>query len=930
MIRLVLAIASMLFCCDVVAVAGPSETVVQRIKDRATAAYIGGMDAEARAISLAARAVMSLRYGPDLPHCETENIYPVLQQVRRAEFEQPNDEASALLNLLAELLRHERPVVRDSAAYVIAEIGPAAVTLATNLEADDWSESAWVEYAWDRVNCEEPSFGLEAKSLPATLGGALTKNPPGIDERVAHLEEVAKLVKIPGLRWPGGFFADWVGYWTDASQPRLAAADINEAVVRSSSSIATIAAVAADQQTDPSLRLDLIRMLGRLKALATNAEPILAELAGTVDSEVSRMAANALIEMGSERAGVGYEAILTREQALTLNFSLFRSICDWKTGSVSPVLHGLLIDRLDTRYSWSDARQVVDVLGCLPGPRTEAALRSALQHPSWEIQRGVAIQLGALQPLQAVTIRALEALATEHWSVVVRGFAAQALDAGAGTVGIEKHTLSKSILNCGRYCPVDHGLSRCGSDTDLVDGLYSSPSLGEFQVQWQRARRHPRPAGFPVEVPAGSLTDRGTSGYLKVEGGWLYGIDNWGWGGGLGFVSSDGKQQQIGDWGEYGAGVIATPHFGPVALGGMSFHDGGSLAQFVEGAEGWSIRHTLGLPNRPWGWAFAPDGTLLVADPYNAVAIHKDLRIEPLSCPAAAAENLSDLTLLGLAAQSNDAPMPARYASAEQEILRQTQLLGTFSEAYQDAAMLSAEHAAEERLNLLKNYLELVDDLALIYLLSSRADEGHALLADVRRAHPQWASNSWIFLAASVSDVPALETTIRDVGSARAGESDAQVLIMAAHVGGDFERSVALARQGEIPWANHVLVGSGAASGRAYRELLVGLSTGSFDSSLPAPALQDPSSWPTPILAHLRDEIDESGLARFCLRRDGSIDREKLAEALYFTGVRARQLGNDALAERHYAEFLALGMVDLMEHTAILISSLNLPSLRDH
>ena len=41
----------------------------------------------------------------------------------------------------------------------------------------------------------------------------------------------------------------------------------------------------------------------------------------------------------------------------------------------------------------------------------------------------------------------------------------------------------------------------------------------------------------------------------------------------------------------------------------------------------------VALPSPPWGWAFAPNGTLLVADPYEAVAVLKDGSIESLACP---------------------------------------------------------------------------------------------------------------------------------------------------------------------------------------------------------------------------------------------------------------------------------------------------------
>jgi hypothetical protein len=83
------------------------------------------------------------------------------------------------------------------------------------------------------------------------------------------------------------------------------------------------------------------------------------------------------------------------------------------------------------------------------------------------------------------------------------------------------------------------------------------------------------------------------------------------------------------------AAFIVESRLGTTLLGQDVFDggEGGLLAALERKPDGgWSYRILLELPSEAFGHAFAPDGTLLVKDPYGAVAITSERRIVPLAC----------------------------------------------------------------------------------------------------------------------------------------------------------------------------------------------------------------------------------------------------------------------------------------------------------
>lgn len=122
--------------------------------------------------------------------------------------------------------------------------------------------------------------------------------------------------------------------------------------------------------------------------------------------------------------------------------------------------------------------------------------------------------------------------------------------------------------------------------------------------------------------------------FLRVRGGWLFSTDLWHYNGELGFVSDAGRVERFAPRAAHAAFIIET-RLGTTLLGEDLFEGGtgGVLAVVQRGDDGaWSYEPVAELPSEAFGYAFAPDGTLLVRDPYGAVAITVALEILPLDC----------------------------------------------------------------------------------------------------------------------------------------------------------------------------------------------------------------------------------------------------------------------------------------------------------
>ena len=384
----------------------------------------------------------------------------------------------------------------------------------------------------------------------------------------------------------------------------------------------------AGESTPMRLRLDLAQLLKSIAHSARPASATMWRLAKRSDDDLAWILANAVVASGGSEAVDAAAMLLNRFHASPS--MLPDELCGNKRAA--EVLSPLLSVQL-AGGNWNAAAQAASKLGCIDSMGNSDVLRKALKHPSWEVKLAAIEALAESARSDPRTREDLQTIQREHWSGLVRQAAKKALDPPS-IKAVDPHALDTIVFTCFHRCLTDH-LRRCGNDEGIVDGLYVSPSMGKLDIEWERARRVPRPAGFPVDIAEDSRPDYGTNTYLRVENGWLYGADRWHYDGEIGFVDDKGNKSVIGNWGDDAVAILDTPDFGTTLLGSSLFGvgDAGLLASLEHGPQGWRVVPRVALPSPPWGWAFAPNGTLLVADPYEAVAVLKDGSIESLACP---------------------------------------------------------------------------------------------------------------------------------------------------------------------------------------------------------------------------------------------------------------------------------------------------------
>ena len=896
------------------ATAAPTTDIAMRVMALADTEYLGGIDSEGQAVAALAQSIIGARLGSALPVCDPEDKTLVPESMRQASASLARGEAGELFRALTLLLTDERQVVRDTAAFVASELGPSAISLTTALEA---SRSIWSEHALSRISCESPTFYHPLELIPDAMRAPLP-NPARSAEDVAHhLAMIAELVNAPNLRWPDEFFTSWV--W-GFKVPNDTLENLNSLPL-AETAIPAIVAVVADGERDVRLRLDLVEVLSALRSSAVVAQPLLVELARADDEALAEGAANALVAMGPAQVSLGLEVLF--ERGFWIDPEHFQTLCDLPADLVSERLLGALVEKLKLADDWTLALPVAEAMGCHQGPRIERALRTALGHANWEVQLGAARLLADHASLESDTTLALKSLAGDHWSGLVRESAhavllKNAVETALGDQSVPEPIADIEFGSCPDRCPKNHGNQHCGSERGINDGLYASPTLGEFAVQWRKARRRDAPKAFPIKTGGDFGSAYGSDSFLEVGNGWLHAADRWQSHGTLQFVDRVGRIQRIGD-SESAAALVSTPDFGHVLLGSAEYGTGrpGLIAQISPGQTGWSLRYIASLPSRPWGWAFAPNGTLLVADPFNAVAVHADGRVESLSCPKRSAI-APDASLLRLSGLATIAPFPERYQTASARHNKYEDLLGYgpgHSAGYWDETQ-SAENVLGEA------YFEAIDEFAHSLMQIGRSVDGYRAVSNAQRYKEQWRSAYIVPLAAAAGDRAILERALLRVRSGAAVGDEGLLFTMAALVRGEFERATQLAQSAGANLSEDGL--------KRLRLLRLISSEGEGSERLELSTQNGTRNWQESLAAFLRGHISETELAMLCVSAGDQIDREKLSEALFYQGLILRRQLRTALAEQHFAKVIDLGLADSAEYAAIQIAALQIANESDN
>lgn len=880
---------------------GETSSVTARLTAMPEAAYVGGMPVAVVEVAADVRQDLQTALGGELPVCEPPDALQGSIVANDVGMSPPKATPASdpTLRELQELLASERRFVQDAAAFIIGEIGPAAASLDRDLRGDRLERSAWFSHALGRVTCERYAIAGVLDRLPEGAKAVLAEPGDSSSSLGVRVGRVARLIQHPDRVWPDDFFSSAIA----SSELQWELAEAEHVDTRA---VQAIADRVVDRSSPMALRLDLLRVLDMLDDAARPAAPTLWPLAQESDDQLSFQAAWVVASTGGELAIDANALLVNRFESELVGSD---ALCG--SERAARLLGPPLRARLAGEY-WNVAAVSAGELGCIDPIGSAAALRAALDHPSWEVQVAAIGSLARSAATDPVTRAALASVQENHWSGLVRQHAEAALspppvdddDPGA---------LDAFVFKCFHRCLTDH-LRRCGDEDGVVDGLYVSPSMGELQVEWERVRRVPRPPGFPLGVEEDSRADYGTSTYLRVDGGWLFATDRWHYDGVLAFASDAGEMLPVGLGGDIAAAIVQTPHFGPALLGGsyVSVREAGLLASIDRSDEGWRVVPRVALPSPPWGWAFAPNGTLLVADPYEAVAVLADGRIESLACPVRAPAH----SVNGLRPLVKRAPRLSDLKRRDlvDALATHQSVFAAQRERNRQVARNPAERESWETPKLLDSWLSGdLDQLLHAYLAAGRAAAGLQLIAELPPGLADVGPGTAFQLYAAAGRPE--QARARLEAPTAANDADALKIGLALALA---ERRVddadaVLRRLDELEDRQ----GYRSATPDHFLEMLRWVAA--EDDPARDELLTATDGWPGPVQAHLTGRISERELALASHRRDGQVDREKLCEALFYRGLKLAAAGRTRAARSYFQAVVDLGVEHFLEYAVAAV-----------
>ncbi len=846
-------------------------------------AYLGGIEPQVREMAPALRAAVARDIGSRLPSCEKPDPLSGEVIIDPNAGKQAPVVANEWLKTLRDLLGNPNPAVRDAAAWLLGEIGPAAAIVVPDLRPSDHDRSPWFTHALSRVSCQAYGMTAPLMGLPAlAFEAADIERTDGLSV-AQRVQLAAFLLDRRDLVWPEGWFEAFVESYEHIETP-------------STPALIALASVAADVDRLPEHRNDALRLLRILGPLPPEATGLLAGVMRDVDDDVAWEAAWALHDNPSELDGEAALSLL-RRHSVDVGSLNGRSCTPYANTSkqllsrIAAVLQG---------PNWDDATAAAKRLGCLRDVRAIPVLLRALEHASWEVVESAVKALSAHIDKPEVRL-SLAQLREAHWSGLIRKAASETLDPPPPESDPE--TIE---LTCFHRCPTNHLNSQCGDERGIVDGIYMAPGLGEVDVIWNRVRRQPIPAAISGLVHTDSRANYGSNDFKRLASGWLVASDRWHYDGELSFIDEAGQKQSIQQFGEDGIALLDSPHFGNVVLARSLFGVGkGGLLATIEGTPGnFSLSYRAVLPSPPWGWAMAPDGTLLVADPYNTVAVTSEGSIQPLDCPLKAPRR-SASTLLRLALRANGAPLPPEVRDASIDVRVIEQLRAT-----------QAQQAADDNNPAIHRrwYVQDVYEHADALTLDGRAAAALALIKRAELTEDERKPSQEIPILLEVGDTKAAQILLKN---SPPSESRALAFFHGA-------LAVVSGNQSELDNVLEAL----RSEEDEYSSLLrraAGRRTTPIDVATPSNQDVRLQPWPKPIAAFLDGHIDEAALVLASHRRDGRINLEHLCEALVYVGLDLARRGERRAAQRHLAAAVRLGMRHYTEHTmaALAVAALN-------
>lgn len=587
-------------------------TLIAELNALDTATYTGGLPHRHRALAQDIRTAMSAQF-PTIacPEPSWDSIAGIEKDANKPA-SKPID---GNLALLLKAFDHPRQEVRDTAAYTIGLLGPAAMDAAPKLSdrfATWKGKGNWHNDAYGKVVCRNIGPADFRTVIPDAL---LPPEDPWLEFLRKSAVLIATLYLDPDIEYP----PDMMGH-----AYRNYAFSFGD---KATNAVPLLAQILDSDNLSLQKRREAAFALSQLEPdIAKPALPALLRRVGTTDQTMRDAITEALVRAKHPAA---IPLLIERVEREYLGWAWRHALCSFGPAAISAEDALIALGQREGVWPWTQ-REAYRALGCIGSRKAVPVLITALAIPDWQTQGSIAIALGQIPNPGGEAIAALEKLA-HHWSSRVRSAAENALVKHARRPAPPKQVddaerieaLDVDSFNGGT--PIDHGLPWCDER-----GKYSIDGQSWFRVKWNKRTQEPIPKGFPKDVGA---IFRGTRAFLRVEDGWLYGADFGHYGGLFQHVSDAGKVSELDETWHNATHGFVRDNDRILAFGYQLLKSGESGALFVvaRNADGaWKAKRIAALPSPANASAKGPNGELLFTDGPNTYAWIND--VVPLQC----------------------------------------------------------------------------------------------------------------------------------------------------------------------------------------------------------------------------------------------------------------------------------------------------------
>ena len=507
----------------------------------------------------------------------------------------------AAVEPLLDLLQAANPKVRDRAGYTLRDMEMLTEDDLPALQAAMFGGNGWIAPAVARVGTPDAIRSLVENlrrdgSVPNQTTGALARLG---GKAVPYLLEAYAC--IPRCASP--------------QFQRALAAVFDEMGSAAASAVAPLVTTANDSAQPLALRVAALEALAAIGPEANAHGESLRPLLKSPQRKLAQAAAAALLSIGDGSAVGGLLDKLDVEKTPGGRWSLIRGIASLGgAGSVAgPRLQALLLDP----SPWV-AAAAAEALGWIGDEEATPHLLAATHSQHWLLVYQAAWSLGRLRAAEAR--EPLSQLRDGHWSYPVRTVAAQALEA-----------LDKPPE------PPEAGLRRIIDHFQDVQRHIHEAPVCEGDVAWRGERLQLQdqavwpPAPFTNSWPRFIPAD--ARAVFPVDDGWLVGLDQGEFGGGLFHYSRAGRERVI--LKDAPIGGIYRASSGLVATEGVDhmMYRPGNVYRLVRSGNGsWQAQPLVTLQAAPRKTAMAQDGTLIVQSRGAVVAITQGGALEGAAC----------------------------------------------------------------------------------------------------------------------------------------------------------------------------------------------------------------------------------------------------------------------------------------------------------